>query len=97
VVGYTCNDLETWAEVCVRSAETWTEEMRLKLEARLKDFFAHHPEASAAAVAGLESKAQERLKDVLGLTANVSLLAPGDAPRSEDGKLQRVVDKRTLK
>lgn len=37
-----------------------------------------------------------RIRDTVGIGVKVSLLAPGSAPRSEGGKLRRVVDERRL-
>jgi phenylacetate-CoA ligase len=39
---------------------------------------------------------QGRIKDTVGVTVNVSLLAPGEAPRSAGGKLRRILDERQL-
>jgi phenylacetate-CoA ligase len=36
------------------------------------------------------------VKDTIGLTINVTLMAPGTIPRSEGGKLRRAVDMRHL-
>ncbi len=36
------------------------------------------------------------IKDTLGLTVNVTLMAPGSVPRSEGGKLRRTEDRRNL-
>jgi len=36
------------------------------------------------------------LKDSLGVNAKVTLLAPGEGPRSEGGKLSRIEDRRNL-
>ena len=36
------------------------------------------------------------IKDTLGCTMTVTLMGPGTVPRSEGGKLQRVVDRRQL-
>ena len=44
----------------------------------------------------IKGTVQHKIKDTLGLTVQVSLLAPGKAPRSTGGKLSRVVDERTL-
>jgi phenylacetate-CoA ligase len=46
------------------------------------------------AVAELRARAHQRLRDALGLNAEVVLIAPGEAPRSEGGKLKRVRDLR---
>ena len=43
----------------------------------------------------LGSTAQERIKELLGLTVEVMVLASGVLPRSE-GKAKRVVDRRVL-
>ncbi len=44
----------------------------------------------------IKGTVRHKIKDTLGLTVQVSLLAPGKAPRSTGGKLSRVVDERTL-
>jgi phenylacetate-CoA ligase len=43
----------------------------------------------------LRAIARKLLHDALGLNVEVTLLEPGKAPRSEGGKLKRVIDKRT--
>jgi phenylacetate-CoA ligase len=47
-------------------------------------------------VRGLRSRAEQRLRESIGCTLDVRLKAPGTVPRSEGGKLQRVVDRRSL-
>jgi phenylacetate-CoA ligase len=47
-------------------------------------------------VRDLRSRAERRLQESIGCTLLVSLKAPGTVPRSEGGKLQRVLDRRTL-
>jgi phenylacetate-CoA ligase len=42
----------------------------------------------------LQSRVAQLIHDTIGVTMRVSLLAPGEAPRSEGGKLNRVVDRR---
>ena len=44
----------------------------------------------------IKGTVRHKIKDTLGLTVQVSLLAPGKVPRSTGGKLSRVVDERTL-
>jgi phenylacetate-CoA ligase len=44
---------------------------------------------------GLRERAEERLRDTIGLSVVVSVLAPGALPRSE-GKARRVIDLREL-
>lgn len=44
----------------------------------------------------LRNKIQYLIKDTIGLTLKVSLVAPGSIPRSEGGKLRRVADMRNL-
>lgn len=47
-------------------------------------------------VAELASRCHQKLLGVLGITARVTLVAPGTLPRSEGGKLRRVVDQRRV-
>ncbi len=44
----------------------------------------------------LRDKVRAKIKDTIGVTMKVALLAPGEAPRSAGGKLRRVVDERKL-
>ena len=44
----------------------------------------------------LRNKVQHKVKDTVGVTVKVNLLAPGSAPRSAGGKLRRIVDERNL-
>jgi phenylacetate-CoA ligase len=44
---------------------------------------------------GLRERAEERIKETIGLTTSVTVLAPGVLPRSE-GKARRVIDLRDL-
>jgi len=45
----------------------------------------------------LTMRCRQRLLGVLGITARLELVPPGKLPRSEGGKLRRVVDQRQLK
>ncbi|HSR25589.1 MAG TPA: phenylacetate--CoA ligase, partial [Candidatus Eisenbacteria bacterium] len=45
--------------------------------------------------AGLRERAEERIRETIGLTVSVTVLAPGALPRSE-GKARRVIDLRDL-
>lgn len=45
----------------------------------------------------LREKVARKIKDNVGLSVKVSLINPGTAPRSEGGKLKRVVDLRKLR
>ncbi len=47
-------------------------------------------------VRALRARAERRLQEGIGCTVAVRLKAPGTVPRSEGGKLQRVVDRRSL-
>lgn len=47
-------------------------------------------------VAALADRCLHRLRSALGITARVTLVAPGSLPRSEGGKLRRVQDERRL-
>jgi phenylacetate-CoA ligase len=53
-------------------------------------------DAALAEDAELAARVAGALKDALGSTMAVTLLAPGTVPRSEGGKLPRVVDRRDL-
>lgn len=44
----------------------------------------------------LREQVARRIRDTIGLRTNVRLMAPGSVPRSEGGKLRRVVDNRRL-
>jgi phenylacetate-CoA ligase len=44
----------------------------------------------------LQSRAERRLRESIGCSLPVALQAPGTVPRSEGGKLQRVLDRRNL-
>jgi phenylacetate-CoA ligase len=48
------------------------------------------------AVHDLRRRVGDRLRSALNLSTKVTLLPPGQAPRSEGGKLKRVVDRRKL-
>jgi phenylacetate-CoA ligase len=50
--------------------------------------------AAATPAAALRDLIAERLRGVLGIVARVTLAAPGSLPRSEGGKLRRVIDER---
>lgn len=47
-------------------------------------------------LAALRDKVAHKVKDNIGVSVRVSLIAPGTAPRSEGGKLKRVADLRNL-
>lgn len=47
-------------------------------------------------VVELAARCQQKLLGVLGITAKVALAAPGTLPRSEGGKLRRVIDQRKV-
>jgi len=49
-----------------------------------------------AMVVELAGRCQQKLLGVLGITAKVTLAAPGTLPRSEGGKLRRVIDQRRV-
>jgi phenylacetate-CoA ligase len=44
----------------------------------------------------LRARAEARLRESIGCSIAVTLTAPGTVPRSEGGKLQRVLDRRKL-
>jgi phenylacetate-CoA ligase len=47
-----------------------------------------------AGEAGLRKRAERALRETVGCSIAVSLQPPGTVPRSEGGKLQRVLDRR---
>jgi phenylacetate-CoA ligase len=53
-------------------------------------------DAANPAVAALTERCAGVLRSALGLSAQITLTAPGTLPRSEGGKLRRVRDERTL-
>ena len=50
---------------------------------------------SAQQVLALSATLQLRIKNLVGISATVSLLAPGAIERTQTGKSRRVIDKRT--
>ena len=53
-------------------------------------------ELRSPAIEPLQRRVEERLRETIGASMRVSLLAPGFGPRSEGGKLARVDDRRQL-
>ena len=51
--------------------------------------------AAAGGGAALEARVAERLRGVVGIHIRVRVVPPGRLPRSEGGKLRRVIDERT--
>ncbi|HFQ94022.1 MAG TPA: phenylacetate--CoA ligase [Anaerolineae bacterium] len=62
-----------------------------------QEMFAGHPEMSVEEIRALEDRVKTALYETLSLNAAVTLLQPGEGPRSQGGKLQRVEDRRELK
>jgi phenylacetate-CoA ligase len=58
--------------------------------------FAAHATQGVEEIHRLEHELQRRLRDALGLSVKVALLPPNSLPRSEGGKLNRVLDRRVL-
>jgi phenylacetate-CoA ligase len=52
------------------------------------------PRGDAAAADDLRRRIADRLRGVIGIAARITLQAPGSLPRSEGGKLRRVIDER---
>lgn len=81
----------------VVSRERTLDELDVSIE--VNDGFAKQLGGSFAGgepmVEELAMRCQQRLLGVLGLTARVTLVPPGRLPRSEGGKLRRVLDRRT--
>ncbi|MCP4363617.1 MAG: phenylacetate--CoA ligase [Chloroflexi bacterium] len=59
-----------------------------------EEIFSGHPQEGTEDVQTLETQIYETLRDALGLNTKVTLLPPGQGPRSEGGKLQRLEDRR---
>lgn len=74
----------------VVTRERTLDELEIKIE--VSEGFA----GEAPARLDLAARCREKLRGVLSLTANVSLVASGSLPRSEGGKLRRVEDRRKL-
>ncbi|HKX18481.1 MAG TPA: phenylacetate--CoA ligase [bacterium] len=52
-------------------------------------------EGTGGPAGGLRERIAERLRGVVGIAAGITLKAPGSLPRSEGGKLRRVIDERS--
>lgn len=61
-----------------------------------EEMFMGHPDSGVEEIHHLEETIFQKMQDVLGLNVKVTLLPPQAAPRSEGGKLKRVIDKRQL-
>ncbi len=61
-----------------------------------EEVFTGHAVEAVEEVHELENIVKTRLRETLGLNTKVTLLGPGEAPRSQGGKLRRVIDKRVL-
>ena len=51
---------------------------------------------SAEAIASIRTALQSRIKNLIGISANVSVLPPGAIERTQTGKSRRVIDKRSV-
>ena len=85
--------------VIVVSREGTLDEARVDVE--VSDAFLR--EAGTDSLAGdrdharqLRDRAERRLREAIGCSFPVTLVAPGTVPRSEGGKLKRVIDQRSL-
>ncbi|MGE0479468.1 MAG: phenylacetate--CoA ligase family protein [Phycisphaerae bacterium] len=58
------------------------------------DVFSRHAEAGVEDLRRIEGDVQQRIFGLLNLNVDVTLVPPGTLPRSEGGKLSRVVDER---
>jgi phenylacetate-CoA ligase len=65
------------------------------LEVRIEVDPSRDEGAAADGGAALEARVAERLRGVVGIHIRVSVVPPGSLPRSEGGKLRRVIDERT--
>ena len=64
-------------------------------DAFLRDAGTESLDGSLEHVRELRTRAERQLRDRIGCSLGVTLAAPGTVPRSEGGKLQRVLDRRT--
>jgi phenylacetate-CoA ligase len=64
-------------------------------DAFLRDAGTESLDGSLEHVRELRARAERQLRDRIGCSLGVTLAAPGTVPRSEGGKLQRVLDRRT--
>lgn len=69
-------------------------EVRVEAAPGAADSLGDFDGAAATPAAALRERIAERLRGVLGIVARVTLAAPGSLPRSEGGKLHRVIDER---
>ncbi len=73
------------------------DEVELKVEVSQRVFReADQGTALDEALKPLQHQVRRRIKDTVGLNVQVTLLPPGQAPRSEGGKLSRVEDRRKI-
>ncbi len=93
-------EVEPYYQIVVRREET-LDEAELKVEVT-EDFFREIGEKALSdevieadhRLHALKEKVARKIKDTIGVSMRVTLLAPGQAPRSEGGKLRRVLDLR---
>ena len=65
-------------------------------EGTLDEVEVHVEREAAAAPDGLAERVAVLLRETIGVGMRVTLLEPGEGPRSEGGKLPRVEDRRSL-
>ena len=93
-------EVEPYYQIVVRREET-LDEAELKVEVT-EDFFREIGQKALSdevieadhRLLALKEKVARKIKDTIGVSMRVTLLAPGQAPRSEGGKLRRVLDLR---
>jgi phenylacetate-CoA ligase len=61
------------------------------------EVFGRHPLEAVEDIQQLQEQVRHTLREALSINVAVTLLPPGQAPRSEGGKLRRVIDRRVLK
>jgi phenylacetate-CoA ligase len=67
-----------------------------EVEVEVDDAFLRDADEDSDDVRQLRGRAETLLRETIGCAFTVALQAPGTVPRSEGGKLQRVVDRREL-
>ena len=75
-------------EVRVETSEAFQKECRLPSDYELNESFSHEK------LTFLTKKLQKNIKDSVGLSMKLSLKPYGKIPKSEGGKMQRIIDLR---
>jgi phenylacetate-CoA ligase len=80
----------------VVTREQTLDEVEVEVEVSESYFGSSGGGLDPAAMRLLEDRVEKLIRDTIGTSMRVTLLAPGQGPRSEGGKLARVDDRRRL-